>query len=314
MKQPKVSVIIPVYNTEEFVQEAVESILEQTLTDIEVIVINDGSTDRSLEILQQMEQADRRVRVYDQHNQGQSVARNNAIELAAGEYLYFMDSDDILVANALEVCYAKCRDYQLDFVYFNGDILNGGNKQYDVCLAYDHGNIDETHVQPGLVVLDNQLRDRHFTPSPCLLFIRKEFLQMIGLTFYPGIIHEDQLFTTRLYLAARRVMYVRRSFFLRRLRDNSTMTTRFAWRNVRGYLTVARELLAYANQFHSFDVDAVVRRHLRTMLDAVVWQAHVLPLRQRMRLFSVMMSKYRRFVSGRNLTVLLFKSTLHPNK
>ena len=94
MDKNLVSVIIPVYNTEEFVEEAVRSIMNQTLQEIEIIVINDGSTDGSLSIIERLAKEDKRIRTYTQQNQGLSATRNKGNEYAQGKYIYFMDSDD----------------------------------------------------------------------------------------------------------------------------------------------------------------------------------------------------------------------------
>lgn len=312
MEAPKVSVIIPVYNTQEYVRQAVQSILAQTLKELEVIVVDDGSTDNSLGILTQLSSKDSRVHVYHQANRGQSVARNVALTHATGKYIYFMDSDDLLEADALEQCYHKCEAQALDLIFFNADILNK-DQHSSMALSYNHGQwLDEQHVERGIVVLDNQLRENHFTPSPCLFFIRAALLRERNIGFYPGIIHEDQLFAVRLFLAATRVMYINRAFFHRRLRSDSTMTTRFAWRNMRGYLTVTRELCRLSRRHPNTDTQAVIDRHLRQMLDAAVWEAHVLPWRQRMRLLYICLTRYNKYVSKRTLTVLVVKSMI-PN-
>ena len=96
MSNPKVSIVIPVYNTEVFVEEAVRSIMDQTLRDTEIIIINDGSTDTSLDIIQKLSEEDTRIQIYSQENQGLSATRNRGIALASGRYIYFMDSDDYL--------------------------------------------------------------------------------------------------------------------------------------------------------------------------------------------------------------------------
>lgn len=114
---PKVSVIIPVYNTCNYVQEALESICRQTLTDLEIIVIDDGSTDGSREVIDKIAATDSRIQVYGQTNQGLSVTRNEGLKYAVGEYIYFMDSDDLLEPDALELCYNKCIAEALDFVF-----------------------------------------------------------------------------------------------------------------------------------------------------------------------------------------------------
>ena len=121
---PKVSVIIPVYNTEKYVRQAVESILLQTLKDIEIIIVNDGSTDGSMTILEELAAQDERVKLFSQENQGLSVTRNVGLSHSTGEYVYFMDSDDLLVSDTLLKCYVKCKEENLDFVFFDAESFN----------------------------------------------------------------------------------------------------------------------------------------------------------------------------------------------
>ncbi|HBC93037.1 MAG TPA: glycosyltransferase, partial [Pelotomaculum sp.] len=90
---PKVSVIISVYNVEKYLEECLDSVTNQTLKDIEIICVNDGSTDSSGQILKDYASRDNRIRLIDQSNHGQSYARNRALEVALGDYIYFLDSD-----------------------------------------------------------------------------------------------------------------------------------------------------------------------------------------------------------------------------
>ncbi len=98
-----ISVIVPVYNVEEYLEECLESIRQQTFTDIEVILVNDGSTDGSREICEQYCEKDSRFRLINQENQGQSVARNRGVKESVGQYIMFVDSDDVINTSVLEV-------------------------------------------------------------------------------------------------------------------------------------------------------------------------------------------------------------------
>ena len=118
INNPKVSIIIPVYNTESFVEEAILSILNQTLSETEVIVVDDGSTDSSLEIIKTLADTDSRIKVFSQRNQGQSVARNLGLSIVKGEYIYFMDSDDILEKRHLSMLLQKMQRRTIGFCLF----------------------------------------------------------------------------------------------------------------------------------------------------------------------------------------------------
>ncbi len=115
---PKVSIIIPVYNTEAYLERALTSVLSQTYRDFEAICVNDGSTDNSLAILESYAQKDPRIKVVSQENQGLSMARNNGLKNARGEYIYFLDSDDALHPQMLEITISKITEHQADLLCF----------------------------------------------------------------------------------------------------------------------------------------------------------------------------------------------------
>lgn len=114
----KISVIVPVYNVEDYLGECLDSLITQTLSDIEIICINDGSTDNSLEILTNYSKRDSRIKIITQENKGLSSARNRGFEFINGKYTYFIDSDDILKSDALEKLYNLACDKNTDFIIF----------------------------------------------------------------------------------------------------------------------------------------------------------------------------------------------------
>lgn len=116
MNTVKVSVIMAIYNTEMFLNEAIESVLQQTLKEIELILVNDGSTDRSKEICEKYSATNARVISITQENAGVSTARNNGLSLALGEYIHFMDSDDHIAENFLETSYDLAKQQNADIV------------------------------------------------------------------------------------------------------------------------------------------------------------------------------------------------------
>ena len=137
----KVSVIIPVYNVEKFLRDCIESVINQTLSDIEIICINDGSPDNSIDILNEYASIDPRITVISQENRGLSVARNRGMRLAKGKYLYFIDSDDkLLDPDALEVLYTKaeekryerCLYFELDGTTYLLDSIDKSLKAVDI--------------------------------------------------------------------------------------------------------------------------------------------------------------------------------------
>ncbi|MGI5850344.1 MAG: glycosyltransferase family 2 protein [Christensenellales bacterium] len=127
----KVSVILPVYNVEPYLRQCLDSIVNQTLKDIEIICVNDGSTDGSHDILEEYAQKDGRITVIDQENAGAGAARNNGLKIARGEYLSFLDSDDFFELDMLREAYIKCKEYEADFVVFRSDFYNNERKRFE---------------------------------------------------------------------------------------------------------------------------------------------------------------------------------------
>ncbi len=127
-----ISVVMPVYNSEKHLEKAIESILEQTYTDLELIIIDDGSTDSSPKIVKQYAQMDQRVRIISQENSGVSAARNTGIDAARGEWLYFMDSDDYVDLSFLQEMMIYSESYDMLITGVNRHYINGEKQDYTV--------------------------------------------------------------------------------------------------------------------------------------------------------------------------------------
>ena len=117
----KVSVIIPVYNVEPYLKQCMDSVVGQTLKDIEIICVDDGSTDGSLDILREYAAEDNRIQIIEQKNAGAGAARNNGMRHATGKYLSFLDSDDFFEPRMLEKAYDLAEKDQADFVAYKSD-------------------------------------------------------------------------------------------------------------------------------------------------------------------------------------------------
>ena len=115
---PKISIIIPIYNVENYLSQCLDSVVNQTLNDIEILCINDGSTDKSLEILKKYAIKDSRIKIIDKINEGAAVARNIGINNATGDYIMFLDSDDMLTPKACEIAYKTITIDNTDIVIF----------------------------------------------------------------------------------------------------------------------------------------------------------------------------------------------------
>ena len=301
-----VSVIIPVYNTSKYLIDAVNSATAQSLQNIEIIAINDGSTDNSLEILEQLAKNDKRIKVITQENKGLSATRNEGIHNATGDYIVFLDSDDMLQESALMEC--------LDFCTYDAKAFIEEGVSESLTLDYNRkGALKEYMIYEGKTMFEELIKKMKYNPSSCLLVINKEFYLRNNLIFTPNILHEDQLFTTILYSKAKRVEYLPKLFYKRRFRRNSIMTSQFTWRNVSSYLYITDEINKLQTSVET-NYAKVLDSYLTQMLNAVAYNAHALPLKQRIELFKIFtFNRYRHYVSNKNRFILLLKKILKPN-
>lgn len=297
----KVSVIIPVYNVEPYLDEAMQSLLNQTLQEIEIIAVNDGSTDNSEEILKKYQAQDHRVSYYNQENQGQSVARNHALQYAQGKYIYFMDSDDVLLPDALQECYDYTEQTHADFIFFDGDVLLEPGAAPIPWNYHRTQLLQENTPYEGEHLLNLMLDKQKHNCVVWLLFIRREFLQQTQLEFYPGIIHEDELFTTILTLKSKNIFCLQRSFVKHRVRQTSTMGTRYSSRNINCYLTVIDELFSFQNS-------PIIRKYARYTLSKVFYTGHMITPKEKFGVFwRAIRSGYLRYIGLKSSLVFWIK-------
>ncbi len=307
-KQPLISVIIPVYNTAPYLEASIGSVRSQTYAHLEIIVVNDGSTDGSAEVVTHLMSQDARIQYYAlPHNSGQSVARNEALKHVQGSYIYFMDSDDVLYPTALERCLGKVQSADLQLLFFDADILSEeGLGTY--CFDYHRTKIyNDAVVYRGDVLFDSMLQHRTFRAVPWLYFVSSSWLEQLHLTFYPGIIHEDELFTALLFLQSQRIGCLKESLLQHRIRGNSTITKHYSWRNVSCYLTVIDEVFRFVRSGHP-EHQGRMEYYASYTLNAVFQTAKVLTFEEKMKAFRACIRKgYLRFLTPRTLLVFLLK-------
>ena len=248
MNNPKVSVIIPVYNTQFWLRECLDSVLRQTLGDFEVICVDDGSTDRSASILQEYAKKDARFRIIFQENQGQSAARNAGLKAARGEYIYFLDSDDYIEPDLLETACRELDNKNLDIVLFDTHIFGEkgiAREEVDRRINYYTMSRDYSAVSKGEDLLSSFLNNGDFCCSVCKQVIRRDLLTEHQIHFYEGIINEDELYSFQVLILARRADYIHKVFFHRRLRINSSVTKPLDFQSPYGYFICAKEAYGF---------------------------------------------------------------------
>jgi glycosyltransferase involved in cell wall biosynthesis len=205
---PKVSIVIPVYNSERYLPECLDSVLAQTLEDIEVICVNDGSTDGSASLLESYAGRDSRVTVIDQRNQGCSTARNAGLDHASGEFVLFLDSDDYFEPVMVEEAYDRCHADDADIGVFKIryiHVVTGTSIEGDWSLRVDL--LPDKRPFSRKDVLGNIF----LTMTPCVWnkLFRRSFLSEEGLRFSPELSRaEDIPFTYLALMVARRITVI----------------------------------------------------------------------------------------------------------
>ena len=221
----KVSVVIPVYNVEEFLEPCLDSIVNQTLDDIEIICVNDGSTDKSLDILNSYAKNDDRFTVISQENGGHAVATNRGMELANGKYLYLMDSDDLLDLTALEKTFNHAEKTQADFVIFQA--LNYGTEEdkyfktgmYSMVKVADFIGESTVHYKElGALIFK-------ISVTPWSKLYNNQFVKECGAKFPEGLIFDDNVFFWEVLFNSKRIAFYREFLFTRRWYSFSSTTT-----------------------------------------------------------------------------------------
>lgn len=237
-----VSIIIPVYNVEKYLEECLESAVNQSFKSIEIIAVNDGSTDSSLKILERYAEQYDNIRIINQQNMGLSGARNTGLKSAKGKYVYFLDSDDYIDLNMIEECFELAENKNLDIINFDAQVFYEKGFESDFKPNYNRSNVLKSDIYTGEKFYQYLISKNAYKASVCLSFYRRELLQKYNLTFYEGITHEDELFSAKAFLLAKRVTYYPKGYFHRRVRKGSIMTQAKSLKNIEGYLTVANEL------------------------------------------------------------------------
>ncbi len=220
---PKVSVIVPVYNAEKYLSSTLDSVLEQSFTDIEVICVNDGSTDTSMQILEQYASNDDRIRLIDQDNGGGSAARNTGLEAANGEYVMFLDADDIYAKSIIEDAYSRAIQTGVDVVLYNFARFVGRPSK----LAIKGSTRLKVDIEK---LTQDSYADRLFNDFAIITwnkFIKRDVLTQSGVKFDVSLSHNHDVdFSIRLMLAAESYSWLSRVGYYYRSNDTGITATK----------------------------------------------------------------------------------------
>ena len=191
---PKVSIIVPIYNTEKYLPKCLDSLIEQTLSDIEIICVNDGSTDHSLTILEQYKQKDPRIIVLNQNNSGQSIARNQGLKMAQGKYIQLVDADDWITNDCCQILYQQAEDDQLDMLTMAATSYIENKKEYIKEPFYNFYWLENKNERLILTRKEYMQHWWEFAPTAPLTLYNRNFLIKNKLFFPEHLKFEDCLF------------------------------------------------------------------------------------------------------------------------
>ena len=214
---PLISIIVPTYNVEKYIRTCIESILAQTYRNVEVIIVNDGSTDQSLAVISDLICSHHNVKVINQKNQGLSVARNTGIDVATGKYITFVDADDKIMPGFVSSLY-QIADKT------GADIVRGSFRDFNGNIPKDWVPDFNVPTNCGTIVLD-QLLSSNISFVVWSSIYRLDFINSNHIRFTPGILLEDGDFTTRAYMLAKLVATSPEPNYAYRIRQGSILTT-----------------------------------------------------------------------------------------
>ena len=226
----KVSVIVPVYNVEEYLPKCLDSLVNQSLREIEIILINDGSPDNCQDIIDEYKKKDKRIISIIKENGGQASARNVGLRTSKGEFICFVDSDDFIELDMLEVLYNKGIQDESDIVICDYCRIKNNKKQKE-----------EAFSTKGNTMFENYALN---TSGPCWKIIKRKLLIDNKLFFPEGIIYEDYAIVPTYALFANKISYVNKPFYNYLIREGSTMTQKF---NKKFYDIVTATDILYKN-------------------------------------------------------------------
>lgn len=215
----KVSIIVPVYNVEKYLSKCIESILNQTLNDFELILVNDGSTDNSAKICEEYRIKDSRIILINKENGGLSSARNAGLDIAKGKYIGFVDSDDFIDPQMYEILYNLCLDYNCNISSCVSKLIMG---EQDINKEYSEEISILDSKEAINLTLDGQLSNY----SVCSKLFLKELFE--GISFPEGRIYEDVSVYYKLYMKSNKVLYIDKLLYYYMYRENSITKSKFS--------------------------------------------------------------------------------------
>lgn len=245
----KVSVIVPIYNVEKYLGECLESLRQQSMQNCEFICIDDGSQDASYRIVEAYAERDKRFRLIRQENKGLAEARNVGLREAVGNYIAFLDSDDLLQGEkALDELYRRAEENQVDFLTFDADCF------YESDLLRKTDNRDSYYIRKkeygffstGRELFCTLMENDDFCDGAGVLFFRRDWMMANDLWFTPGLCPEDCIWSFFCYMRAGKVEHIKNRYYKYRIRSHSITTGKVSFDVIYGRIYTVKQILRFA--------------------------------------------------------------------
>lgn len=262
------SIIVPIYNVENYLSDCLDSILSQSFRDFEVIGINDASTDNSYHILTDYANKYSNIRVINLiKNQGLSHARNMGMDIAKGKYLVFVDSDDMIATDMLKILWRNIKDEDIDLLYFNMDLLIETNWAKEKVREVEYTEFEG--IYSGIQMFVELYKNKQMKVEVCRQVYAKKFIEDNNLRFYEGILHEDNLFSFLCAMKAKKVKNINEKLYIYRQREGSIMSS-INEKRMESLMIVISEIYHYWKENSSIlKIDDIIESYLLDLISVV---------------------------------------------
>ena len=237
-----ISIVIPVYNVEKYLDECIQSVINQTYKNLQILLINDESTDSSYDICCKYSKQDDRIQIINKKNGGAASARNVGIDKATGEYIYFLDSDDYIKETTIEEVVNYMKNNNLDLCYFSADVIIEDND-----LTWNKEMYKKNHYytpNDGVTILKRLIDNNEYSCQNCMFISKLSLIKYNNLRYTEGYIYEDNYFAFMLALYSQKSGVLNKSFYIRRIRKGSIITEN---------LVLKRRINSYKAVLNDFD-------------------------------------------------------------
>ena len=264
MTIPKISIIIPVYNVEKYLRECLDSCVNQTLENIEIICVDDCSPDNSIEILREYQIKDSRIKILrHKTNKNLGAARNTGLENATGEYVWFVDSDDYIDTKACQILYDAIKEFDVDMLSFSAlKFVDEDKKRQFIYDKYYHQGVQINKIYHPKTNW-KELVFSNLNVTAWAYLTKRSFIQ--NFRFREGVWHEDTDFTPILLASADSFCYIPYTAYFQRINPESITQTSISKKKLEDQIAVAESLDEFVTK-NRISKQHFLYKHLNTMI------------------------------------------------